>query len=413
MWVAFPIRNYRIIGARRIVELPTKTGDPAQTQIAARLHLVASASGNRLLLHLAALVVLLAGLRFAAALVEPLLLAFFLAIVSYPLVRVLVSWRVPRGLAVVLVLVLDVGAAVGLGLIIANVLDDFQARLPAYQLRTKEMFDATMMELDARGAGLDARRIAALIAPGDVMSYAGTLLQSVMSVVGQLFLVLLVGAFVLLEASVFGDKLRLILPNADEEMIRLERAAREVQKYLGMKTLSNLFTALVVGGLSYAFDLDFPLLWAVLAFLLNFIPTIGSFIASGPPVLLALVMHGPGAAALYALLYLGANVLVGNVLEPRVMGRALGLSPLVVLLSMIFWGWLWGPVGALLSVPLTMSTKIVLAHTTDLEWVGVLLGRAPTRATLRASLAPPPSAAAAEAPTDATSTAPPTAMTRS
>lgn len=376
---------------------------------------MASANGNRLLLHLAALVVLVAGLRFAAALLEPLLLAVFLAVVSYPLVRVLVSWRVPRGLAVLLVLVLDVAAVVGLGLLVADVLDDFQTRLPTYQLRTKAMIDTLIVELNAHGADLDARRIAVLMAPGNMMSFAGSLLQSVMGLVGELFLVLLVGAFVLLEASVFGDKLRLILPDADEEMGRLERAAREVQKYLGVKTISNLFAALVVGGLSYVFEVDFPVLWAVLAFLLNFIPTIGSVIASGPPILLALVMHGPATAALYAAFYIGLNVLIGNVLEPRVMGRALGLSPLVVLLSMIFWGWLWGPVGALLSVPLTMSTKIVLAHTTDNEWVGVLLGRAPSRGALRASLAPPPDAAqgapASQTP-DTTSASSSAAMTR-
>ena len=346
------------------------------------------ANGNRLLVHLAALVVLVAGLRFAAALVEPLLLAFFLAVVSYPLVRVLVGWRVPRGLAVVIVLVLDVAVVVGFGLIIGDVLDDFQARLPAYQMRTKEMLDVTIAELNMRGAGLDARRISSTIEPGYVMSFAGTLLESVMNVVGKLFLVLLVAAFVLLEASVFGDKLRLILPDADEELVNIERAAREVQKYLGVKTLSNLLTAVVVGALSHLFDLDFPILWAVLAFLLNFIPSIGSVIASGPPIVLALVMHGAGPAALYAALYIGSNLLIGNVLEPRVMGRALGLSPLVVLLSMIFWGWLWGPVGALLSVPLTMSTRIVLAYTASLGWVGVLIGSAPTRTAVLASTPP-------------------------
>lgn len=374
----------------RAANVRRTTRNPPRRSNAATLRRVASASGNRLLFHLAALIVLVAGLRLAASLLEPLLLAFFLAIVSFPLVRVLVSWRVPRSLAVVLVLVLDIAAVVGLGLILADVLDQFQARLPAYQLRTKAMFDAAMTELNRRGAGLDAARLNALIEPASVMSFAGTLLQSVMNVIGQLFLVLLLAAFVMLEAAGFGDKLRTIVPDAEEEMARFERAAHEVQKYLGVKTLSNLVAALVVGGLSQLFGLDFPMLWAVVAFLLNFIPTLGSILASAPPIALALVMHGPGTAALYAALYTALNVLIGNVLEPRVMGRALGLSPLVVLLSMLFWGWLWGPVGALLSVPLTMSAKIALAHTTDLAWVAVLLGRAPTRTVARATTPAPP-----------------------
>lgn len=340
---------------------------------------MASANGTRLLLHLAALVVLVAGLRLAAALVEPLLLAFFLAVVSYPLVRLLVTRRVPRGLAVLVVVVLDIAVVVGLGLLLASVLEDFQARLPAYQAQTKAMLNAAILALNARGADLDAGRIGALIEPASVMSLAGTLLQSVMNVIGQLFFVLLIAAFLMFEATVFGDKLRPLLPDADEEFARLERAAHEVQKYLGVKTASNLVAGLVVGGLAHAFKLDFPVLWGVVAFLLNFIPTIGSIIASGPPIALALVMHGPGTAALFAVLYTALNVLIGNVLEPRVMGRALGLSPLVVLLSMFFWGWVWGPVGALLSVPLTMSAKIVLAHTPEFAWVAVLLGNAPAR----------------------------------
>jgi predicted PurR-regulated permease PerM len=334
--------------------------------------------------------VLVAGLRLAAALVEPLLLAFFLSVVSYPLVRLLISWHVPRGLSVVLVLVLDVAVVVGFGLLLADVLDHFQARLPAYEIKTQAMFDATITELNRRGAGLDAGRVAALVEPASVVAFAGSLLQSVMNVIGQLFLVLLLAAFLMLEASGFGDKLRKIDSNAEEEMTRFEGAAHEVQKYLGVKTLSNLVAGLVVGGLSHVFHLDFPVLWAVVAFLLNYIPTLGSILASLPPIALALVMHGPGSAALYAALYTALNVLIGNVLEPRVMGKALGLSPLVVLLSMFFWGWLWGPVGALLSVPLTMSAKIALAHTTDLAWVSVLLGRAPAGAELRAPDAPPP-----------------------
>lgn len=339
---------------------------------------MATAQGNRVLQHLAALFVVFAGLRLAAGLVEPLLLALFLAVVSYPIVRVLVAGRVPRGLAVLLVLVLDVAVVVGVGVLVADVLAEFQERLPAYEERIRAIVDEALAWLHARGARVDARRIVALVEPGHVMSLAGVVLQSVMNVVGRLFLVLLVAAFVLLEASVFGDKLRVILPDADEELPRIERAAYDIQKYLGVKTLSNLLTALLVGLISALFALDFPLLWAALAFTLNFIPSLGSVLASVPPIVLALVLHGPGEAAAYAAVYTALNLLVGNVLEPRILGRALGLSPLVVLLSMIFWGWLWGPVGALLSVPLTMSAKIALAHTTDLAWLDTLLGPAPT-----------------------------------
>ncbi len=339
---------------------------------------MATAQGHRVLQQLAALFVVFAGLRLAADLVEPLLLALFLAVISYPIVRALMAWRVPRALAVVLVLVLDVAVVVGAGALVADVVAEFQLRLPSYEARLHVVIDELLAWLRVHGVHVDARRVASLVEPGHVVSLAGTVLQSAMNVIGQLFLVLLVAAFLLLEAAVFGDKLRLILPDADDELPRLERAAIEIQKYLGVKTLSNLLTALLVGAISALFALDFPLLWAALAFTLNFIPSLGSILASLPPVALALVLHGPAHATAYALTYTALNLLVGNVLEPRVLGRTLGLSPLVVLLSMVFWGWMWGPVGALLSVPLTMSAKIALAHTTDLAWLDTLLGPAPS-----------------------------------
>lgn len=342
---------------------------------------MATAQGHRVLQQLAALFVVFAGLRLAADLVEPLLLALFLAVISYPIVRVLMAWRVPRALAVVLVLVFDVAVVVGVGALVAEVVADFQLRLPTYEARLRVVVDELLTWLRTHGLRMDARRVTSLVEPGHVVSLAGVVLQSAMNVIGQLFLVLLVAAFLLLEAAVFGDKLRLILPDADEELPRLERAAIEIQKYLGVKTLSNLLTALLVGTISALFELDFPLLWAALAFTLNFVPNLGSILASVPPVAVALVLRGPAHAAAYAATYTALNLLVGNVLEPRILGRALGLSPLVVLLSMVFWGWMWGPIGALLSVPLTMSAKIALAHTTDLAWLDTLLGPAPaTRA---------------------------------
>ena len=119
---------------------------------------------------------------------------------------------------------------------------------------------------------------------------------------------------------------------------------------------------------------DYPILWSLLAFLLNYVPNIGSIIAAVPAVLLALVQLGPGSALWAAAGYLATNVVFGNILEPRFMGRGVGLSPLVVFLSLIFWGWVLGPVGMFLSVPLTITAKIALAASDDTRWAAVLLG---------------------------------------
>jgi len=147
-----------------------------------------------------------------------------------------------------------------------------------------------------------------------------------------------------------------------------------VRTYLVVKTATSLATGLLAGALCFGAGLDFPMLWGLLAYLLNYIPTIGSIIAAIPAVALALLQLGVGWAAGIALSYLAINTLIGTALEPRFMGQALGLRPLVVLLSMLFWALLLGPVGALCSAPLTMLARDWLLHTRDLKWFGELLG---------------------------------------
>jgi predicted PurR-regulated permease PerM len=151
----------------------------------------------------------------------------------------------------------------------------------------------------------------------------------------------------------------------------------------------------------WALDVDFPVLWGLVAMLLNFIPTIGSIIAGIPPVLLALVQLGPTEAGLVVLGFFLVNTIVGNILEPRYMGKGLGLSALVVFVSLIFWGWLLGPVGMLLSVPLTMSAKIALEANPNTAWIARLL--APAQELAEWSPDPEPTLEHAGSPDGATS----------
>ncbi len=119
--------------------------------------------------------------------------------------------------------------------------------------------------------------------------------------------------------------------------------------------------------------IDFPLLWGLVVFLLNFVPNIGSILAAVPVILLALVQFGFVADAEVIILYLLVNNILGNFLEPKLMGRNLGLSTLVVFLSLVFWGWLLGPVGMFLSVPLTMTLKIIMDNNDNTRWIAILL----------------------------------------
>jgi predicted PurR-regulated permease PerM len=193
--------------------------------------------------------------------------------------------------------------------------------------------------------------------------------------------------FVLAEATVFPYKFQAILGGNRQSRMRITHIVEEVQAYLGLKFLTSLATGVCVTVLCMAAAVDFPVLLGVLAFALHFVPTIGSIVASVPAVLLALILHGEVTAVVVALGYLGISTVIGSILDPHIMGHRLGLSTLVVVLSLLFWGWVWGPIGALLSVPLTMVCKIALQNVPDLRWIAVLLDKVPPQADALPALA--------------------------
>jgi len=189
----------------------------------------------------------------------------------------------------------------------------------------------------------------------------------------NMFLVFLIVLFILIEASGFPGKLQAAFPNPEKTLGHFKAMTASVNQYMGVKAIFSLATGTLVWLLLALIGVDFAPTWGLLAFLLNFIPNIGSIIAAVPAILLALIQLGWPSALLTMLGYLVVNITIGNFLEPRFMGRRLGLSTLVVFLSLLFWGWVLGPIGMVLSVPLTMIVKIALAANEGTRWVAVLL----------------------------------------
>jgi len=201
-------------------------------------------------------------------------------------------------------------------------------------------------------------------------------LRGVAGVLSNLLLVFFTIVFILAEAAGLPAKMKAAF-GWGEGPERLNKILQEVQRFLAIKSVVSLVTGILVGVSLWLVGVDFPMLWGGLAFLLNYIPTLGSVLAAIPPVLLAMLQLGPGYALVVTLIFLVINVPMGNLVEPYFMGRRLGISTLVVFLSLVFWGWVWGPVGMLLSVPLTMILKILLENTEDLRWIAVFLGASP------------------------------------
>lgn len=329
--------------------------------------------GARFLILAASLVVVVAGLKAAAPLILPFLVAVFLAVISIPLLTWLQQRKVPTALAVIITVLVDIAVLAALGLVVGRSVNEFTAAAPRYQQRIQGLVSAVMGALEARGVDTSQWQPVQFLNPGALFDMVGSTLSAVTSVLSNTFLVLLTLIFILFEATAFPRKLRAAFGGRSEYTDRFAVVTRQIQRYLAIKTLISLATGVFAGLWVGLLGLGVPLLWGLIAFIFNYIPNLGSIIAAVPPILLALVQFGVWRAVGVAAGYVAINVVLANFLEPYLMGRRLGLSTLVVFMSLVFWGWVWGPVGMLLSVPLTMVVKIALENTADLRWIAVML----------------------------------------
>jgi predicted PurR-regulated permease PerM len=335
--------------------------------------------GARLLFILACLVVVVYGLKFAAPILLPSALALFLAVLSLPIMMWQLHRGVPKVIATLVTVLVFVG---GIGLLIligSQSVSELQNNMEGYveglSTRTSDWTDRA-----EAFTGLEIGDYIAndVINPAVFAGVVGDTIGRIAQFLGTTFLVFLIMAFMLGEATVFPDKFRYVLGVDDGDQDRFTKVVTEVQSYLGIKTIVSLVTGITLGLWAYMLNLDFPLLLGMVAFLLNYVPTVGSIIAAIPAVILSIILFGTVAHAfLVALGYVAVNMILGNIIEPTLMGRRLGLSTLVVILSLVFWYWAWGPVGAILSVPLTVVLKIWLENTEDLRWVAILLDKKP------------------------------------
>ncbi len=231
---------------------------------------------------------------------------------------------------------------------------------------------------------------AALLSPKYVVGIFDSLLAGLGTILSNGLMILVTVAFILLESVVYPAKLRMIMGNDSRSMERVIRILKDLRRYMVIKTWISIGTGLPAGVGLWLMGVEYAALWGMLAFLLNYVPNIGSLIAAIPPVVLALMQNGPVTALGTILLFLAINFVIGYLIEPPAMGRGLGLSTLVVWISLIFWGWVLGPVGMFLSVPLTMTLKIIFEGSEETRWISVLLGSAITGAELAVTEEPAP-----------------------
>jgi AI-2 transport protein TqsA len=333
------------------------------------------------LVLVAAALIVTVGLRYAEPFCVPVLCGLALAATSSPIATWVTRQGLPSAVGALAALLVDVAILVLLGFVLMLAGGELREKLPAYLVRLSAFIIAIADALTRRGVSVDATEISVAVQQLGA-SFVQSAAVSAVGLMSTAIVVLLVVFFTLCEFVGLGDKILRVVGDPEHRLVRVDRIVREVQKYLLVKVLSSFIIGTLAFVLLKLLRVDMALLLALILFILHLVPNVGSVIATVPAVLVALVTRGAATAGAVAASYLFINMLVGNVVEPRVLGRTLGLSPLVLMLGMLFWGWLWGTPGALLSVPLMVVAKIVLENSKDLAWVARVLepaseGRAP------------------------------------
>jgi len=333
---------------------------------------------SRGLFSIAAFVVFIAGLRAANSIIIPFLLACFIAVITSPAMIWLKKRGVRPGFSILIILIVVMAALWGLIQIAGSSITQFAGDANFYQERLSVITADWITWLKEKGLEVDTETFYSLVNPARAVTVVvNTLRQFITGLLTNTFMILITVVFILLELAGLPNKLQIALGERHASVPALNRFSESLNRYLAIKSMVSLATGVCSYIICTSLGLNYALLWGLLAFLLNYIPNIGSIVAAAPPVMLALVELGTGKALLCAGGYMTINILFGNFLEPRLMGKGLGLSTLVVWMSLIFWGWVFGPVGMLLSVPLTMVVKIAMESKEETQWAAVLLGSDP------------------------------------
>lgn len=327
-----------------------------------------------LALIIASYFIIFAGLYLAATIVTQMLMAVFISIICYVPIAWLQKMKVPKVLAISLVFISIIGLSVGMGSIIGSSLASFSENLPRYAKNLSEMGAEIQDILIANGINLSLDQFSGITQPSKIMDVTAMVLRQLGSIMGNALMVFFLALFLLLEVDSISDKFKAILKGSSISDSYLLTIGQSIRHYLSIKTVTSLMTGFLIWIFMAIIGVEYAVLWALLAFLLNYIPNIGSIIAGVPPLIFAFLQLGVPGVIWTFVAFGTVNMIIGNVVEPKMMGRGMGLSTFVIFLALLFWGFILGTVGMFLSIPLTMALKIILEKNPETKWISILLG---------------------------------------
>jgi len=323
---------------------------------------------------LAALVVIIAGLKYSASLIVPFLLSIFISLLLMPLLRWLIKKGIHKMIAFFIVIVFVFMLFISISGLITSQMADLFKNSEHWQALMVENLKLWIIQLRDLGLNINQELFFSMLQPQRIFTFTLSIVKNASMMLSYSFLIFFTVVFMLLESFSIKTKIKYLEKNGSPGLShRIDLFTDKLNHYFTLKAFTSLLTGIWITAVLYIFDVPYPLLWGLSGFMLNFIPVIGSIIAAIPPVLIALASHGYVDALWIAVWFLIINIVIGNILEPKIMGKGLEISELVVFLSLVFWGWVFGKVGMLLAVPLTMVVKFALETSDSTRWVAVLL----------------------------------------
>ena len=328
---------------------------------------------NQLLFFFMSFGIIMVIAKWTSKLLIPLMIAAMIALLLQPMMQWLERRGLPRVVSLVLVITALMTLLILFGIFVAAEINAFVSHLSEITFRLHEVMERFDTFLTRQGIPVEKEQLRSFFRSDGIINFFKQMLLQLGNQFSNTLLILFTSSFLILDSLNFRARLRFILREKPERERALEEVFDKIHTYFIIMAKVSLITAAGALPLLWFFDIQYALLWAVLTFFLNFIPVIGSIIAAVPPVILGLVEHSWSTALWIALGYLLLNNLIGNILQPAMMGRGLGLSSFTVFWSMVFWGWFFGPTGMILSVPLTMGIQFLLMQYDETRWLGFLL----------------------------------------
>jgi predicted PurR-regulated permease PerM len=326
----------------------------------------------KILLYSTAAVVLTIGMKTIAPILTTVLFSIFAALIFTPLVRWLKRKGIPGGLSVLLVILLFTLIVLVLGVIVVRAAIQFGDQIPIYQNQLTEFMNSLAIYIPSY-EGFSVQSIVRGIVSITV-SLMVSIVNGLVNTGTTAGIIILTTAFMLIEAANVPEKVKEETENQSELQLRLSRFGRKLVTFIVIRAEINLITSVAITIIFLIGGIDYAILWGVLIFLLSYIPYIGLVIASIPPIVIALFKYGPLGALAVIVVIAVIDGIIENVLFPSLMGKGLQLSPAFLFLALIYWNFVLGGAGALLSIPLTIVLKIMLESFDETKWMARLMG---------------------------------------